>query len=320
MDRRRLIGLTLVVISAFAYGSGGLFAQPVYAAGVDWLVLSSYRFLFGALLGWVAVLAWPSRRAAVRRIGRRTAIASIGLGVLFVGNSGTYYAGLEKVSPSLAALIAYFYPALVAVLSLRFGRRLEGARVWFALVLALVGVVLTIGGIDPNDAPPALSLALVVASPIIYAVWIILAARLSGERRDAVADDASGGDEALATAALMMTATAVVYWVAALVVGRPVLPMAIPVAAWPGLIGVGAISSFVAIQGFYLGARRLGAAQATLVATIEPLWTVVLAAIIYGYALLPLQVVGGLLILASVVIAQAPGLDIARLRVRLADE
>ena len=45
---------------------------------------------------------------------------------------------------SLAALIVYIYPALVAVMSLRFGRRLEGRRAWFALALALV--LFTING------------------------------------------------------------------------------------------------------------------------------------------------------------------------------
>ena len=48
MDRRRATGIALVLVSAAAFGSGSLFAQPVYAAGVDWLALSAWRFLFGA--------------------------------------------------------------------------------------------------------------------------------------------------------------------------------------------------------------------------------------------------------------------------------
>ena len=78
---------------------------------------------------------------------------------MYVGNSGTYYASLETVSPSLAALVVYLYPAVVAVLSIRFGHRLQGRRAWIALGIALVGVVLAVGGIDPNDAPPVSGLA-----------------------------------------------------------------------------------------------------------------------------------------------------------------
>src|SRR3712207_1363817 len=127
-------------------------------------------------------------------------------------------------------------------------RSLEGRRAWAALALALVGVVLSVGGIPAGSAPPALGLALIVASPVIYAVWIVLSAHLSGERREDQASEAAPGAEAAAATALMMTATATVYWVTALAVGRPVLPARVPAEAWPGLLAVGIVATFVAIQ------------------------------------------------------------------------
>ncbi len=317
------MGLALVIVSACGFGSGSLFAQPVYASGVGWLVLSSWRFLIGAALAWAWLLLWPERRRALARLDRRSILVSIALGILFVGNSATYFAGLETVSPSLAALLVYIYPALVAVLSLRIGRRLEGGRAWFALGLALVGVVLAVGGIDPGSAPPGFGIVLELASPVIYAVWIVLAARLSGERRDAVGHESDEGAGAAVAAALMTSATAAVYWTVSLATGQPVLPSAIPADAWLGLAGIGIVATFVAIQAFYSGARRLGAAEAALVSTVEPIWTIVLAALLFGDALTPVQLVGGALILAGVLIAQAPGRgapELARATVRLADE
>src|SRR6266540_3190791 len=139
MDRRRAFGLLLVLVSACGFGSGGLFAQPVYEAGVGWQVLSAWRFGFAAVLAWLWVLAWPDRRRGLRLLDRRIAIVAIALGVLYTANSGTYYAGLEVVSVSLASIIVYIYPAIVAVMSLRLGRRLEGRRSWFALGLAMAG-------------------------------------------------------------------------------------------------------------------------------------------------------------------------------------
>ena len=56
MDRRRASGIALILASAAGFGSGSLFAQPVYQAGVSWLVLSAWRFLFGAGLTWGATL------------------------------------------------------------------------------------------------------------------------------------------------------------------------------------------------------------------------------------------------------------------------
>lgn len=304
MDRRRASGIALVLASAAGFGSGSLFAQPVYHAGVSWLVLSAWRFLFGAGLTWGWLLISRQRRRGLRALDRRAIVAAVALGVLYVGNSGAYFAGLETVSPSLAALIVYLYPALVAVLSLRIGRRLRGRRAWLALVVALAGVALAVGGIDPGAAPPLGGLLLILVSPVIYSVWIVLAARLAGERHDAVGDTVDGGASVTAATALMMSATAAVYWIASLSGGQRVLPADVPAAAWFGLLGVGLLSTFVAIQTFYAGAQRVGAAQAALISTVEPIYTIALAAVLFGFALTPLQLAGGALIIAGVLVAQ----------------
>jgi drug/metabolite transporter (DMT)-like permease len=324
MDRRRLIGVVLVLVSACAYGSGALFGKPAYESGIDWLILSSWRFLIGAGASWLFVLASTRQRAALRSLDSRAVIASIALGLLYLGNSGTYYAGLETVDASLAALIVYVYPALVAVLALRVGQPLDGWRAWGALGLALAGVVLAVGGIDPDAAPPRAGLGLILASPVIYAVWIVLAARLSGERRggEPTADTGSVGGAIAAASALMMSATAAGYWCLALGLGRHVLPTQIPTAAWPNLAGIGLVATFIAIQTFYAGTRRIGAAQASLLSTVEPIWTISMAAILLGESLGPVQLAGGLLILTGVVLSQTGPAEsrAPRPAVRLADE
>jgi drug/metabolite transporter (DMT)-like permease len=322
VDRRHTIGIALILISACSFGSGGLFAQPVYEQGVGWHVLSAWRFGFGALLAWLWVLAWPDRRRGLRLLDRRTTLVAVALGILYTANSGTYYAGLEDVPVSLASLIVYIYPAIVAVIALRVGRRLEGRRPWFALALALIGVVLAVGGIPEGTRPPLGALSLIVASPIIYSVWIVLSARLAGERKESLGRDTDEGADAAAATALMMTATAGTYWLGAIVFGAPVWPDRIPPAAWPGLVGVGVIATFIAIQTFYAGARRIGAAQAALVSTIEPIWTIVLAALLFGQTLGPTQLLGGAFIIVGVLIAQAPPETFSSIRpgVRMADE
>lgn len=120
----------------------------------------------------------------------------------------------------------------------------------------------------------------------------------------------------------MMTATATVYWLSALGTGQPVLPAQIPAEAQVGLIGVGVAATFIAIQTFYAGARRVGAAHAALISTAEPIWTITLAAILFSVALTPVQLVGGALILTGVVVAQTgPAAGRApALTARMADE
>ena len=320
MPRQVALGIVLTVISAFAFGSGALFAKPVYGAGVGWQEFMAWRFLIGAAAAWLWLAAYPPARAGLRAMNRRAVLVAIALGVLYTGNAGTYYAGLETVSASLAALMVYTYPAIVAVISLQVGRPLEGRRAWLALAIALVGVALAVGNIG-GEAPPLLGLLLVGVSPVIYSVWIVLSARLSGERRTDVGRDAGAGANPTAAGAVMLSATAVTYWVLSLVLGRPVAPSQIPGEAWLGIVGVGLVSTFVAVQAFYAGAHRIGAARASLVSTVEPVWTIVLASLLFQESLGPIQLLGGALILIGVVIAQTGGSGArAATELRLADE
>ena len=66
VDGTRATGIALVVVSAIAFGSGGLFAKPVYATGVDWLTLMAWRFAIGGGLAWVVLAFNPSARRALR--------------------------------------------------------------------------------------------------------------------------------------------------------------------------------------------------------------------------------------------------------------
>jgi drug/metabolite transporter (DMT)-like permease len=70
------------------------------------------------------------------------------------------------------------------------------------------------------------------------------------------------------------------------------------------LLGVGFVASFLAIQTLYAGARRIGAAQAALVSTTEPVYIVVLSFLVLDQRLAPLQLVGAACVFIAVIVAQ----------------
>jgi drug/metabolite transporter (DMT)-like permease len=81
----------------------------------------------------------------------------------------------------------------------------------------------------------------------------------------------------------------------------------------------------VAIQTFSAGSRLIGAAQASLISTVEPVWTICLAALILGERLGPIQLIGGVLVIGGVFLAQLRTGTSARdtgglATVRIADE
>jgi drug/metabolite transporter (DMT)-like permease len=305
-----------VVASAALFGSGPFFARVAYDAGMTALPLLTWRFVFAALVAWLLLLATSSGRRSLRSIGRRRLVILLGLGALYVGNSGSYTAALATVPVPLVSIIAYLYPALVAVLSVRFVRRLEGRRAWVALGISTLGIALAVGGIPAGADVPLSGLVLAFMCPIVYAIWIVLAARLGGERpvlepADAElviapmeAEGVPDGPDIIPSAALMTTATALTAALLALLVGNSLSPLDVPADAWWALAAFGAFSA-LAFRWFLAGTRRIGAARAALLSTVEPVYTIVLATFLLGETLSPMQLAGGILVICGVILAEA---------------
>ncbi len=310
------LGIILVLISAAGFGSGALFVQPLYDAEMEPLAVLFWRFTTAALFGWGFLLLSSRRRWALRSLPRKRIAVLLLLGALYVGNSYAFIASLQVVSISLASIIAYLYPAMVAVMATRFLRRLEGRRAWIALGIAIFGIALTVGGIPEGELPPLWGLVLAFANPVIYATWIILQARLAGERPQASmaaegvtmppgdAETAIDAPDPSPAAALMTTATALVYALLLLGSGGSLSPGAVPTGVWLPLLGLGLVATAIAIQTFYAGVKRVGGARASLISTVEPVYTVALAMLLFGESLTPMQIVGGALVIFAVILAE----------------
>ena len=181
-SRGQLLGIALVVLSACGFGSGALFVQPLYDDGMAPEVVLFWRFATAAIISWLFVMVTTGIRPALRALPAGRIGVLLLLGAIYVGNSYAYYASLLVVPIALSSIITYIYPAVVAVLATRLIRRFEGRRAWVALGLSIVGVTMALGGIPDGARPPLWGLALSVASPLIYGVWIVIQARVAGDR------------------------------------------------------------------------------------------------------------------------------------------
>ncbi len=306
MDGRRLVGIGLGVLSGIAYGTGPMFAKSVYAAGLDWMALLAWRFFFAMVVSWAWLLIQPHAWSELRSLSRRTIGRLLFTGATFILTASVYYAAVERIPTSLEALLMYAYPAVVAVLSLRLGYPFRGRLAWASLGVVLAGAVLTIGGIEARV--DQLGVLIGAFSPLAYAIYIILAAWMAGERPGQTADMRSEGKGAEVSppvaGAVMMTGTWLTMLVIAATAREPLLPGQVPVEAWPGLFGIGLFAAAIAIQAFYASVARIGAAMASLMATVEPLVVIALGVVLLGESLTPPQVAGAMLVLAGVLLAQ----------------
>jgi len=307
MNRRRLVGIGLGALAGAAYGTGPLFFKKyVFPAGVGWIEMLMWRFLFAMVVSWLWLALQPKARAACRELDRRTVGRLMFTGAFFILNASVYYAAIERIDISLVALLMSAYPALVAVLSLRLGYRLQGRLAWGSLLIVIVGSVLTIGGVNAGTSSEGIVLALL--SPIAYAIYIMITAFMAGERPGQTADMRSQGKGAetppAVAGAVMMTGTFIATLLLALVTRQPVLPTEVPSGAWPGLFGIGFFAAAVAIQAFYASAARIGAAQASLMATVEPVVVIILGIAFLDESFSPIRAVGALVVLSGVLLAQ----------------
>ncbi|MGN6229602.1 MAG: DMT family transporter [Trinickia sp.] len=275
-------GALLVALSAASFGAMPIFGRYAYAGGTDVLGLLTLRFLIGGTL-----LAALARRRGVRWPRGRTLAGIVAMGTLgYVGQSLSYFIALLHAEASLVALLLYLYPAFVTVLAaLWLGERLTRVKA-AALVLCLAGSALMVGG-GHGDS---LGIGLALASAVIYSLYIVAGARIT-----------RGVDPLATTAIVCLSAGAVfsgVSIVRTLAGAPPHLP-ATP-SAWAALVAIALVSTVTAMLAFFAGLTRLGAARTSMLSTLEPVVTVLLAAILLGERLMPLQWLGGVAVLAAV--------------------
>jgi len=259
-------------------------ARIAYATGVDVTTLLALRFGIAAGILLVVALARDETWPRGRTLAVLVALGAFGYG----GQALTFFTALTLAPAGLVALLLYLYPALVAILSAALlHERLSAAKLG-ALAIALAGTFMTV---SPASSARPLGIALGIAAAAIYAVYIVAGSRLTGR-------------VAPQTMATIVIAAAGAVFVAATFARGPTWP-GTPI-GWLAVIGIALVSTVAAIVLFFAGLARVGPTRASVLSTVEPLCTVLLAAVFLGEAIAPLQLVGGALILGAVVLlAQA---------------
>jgi drug/metabolite transporter (DMT)-like permease len=290
---QRAKGIACIVASALAFGAMAIMARAAYADGVDTPSLLALRFSIAALCLFAIVRV---RRLALPRGRDLLGVALLG-GVGYGSQAATFFVALTLAPAGLVALLLYLHPALVAVLAVLFLHERMSAAKLVAMIVALAGMTLTVlpalAG-EGSAAFPRLpaGVALGIAAACIYAIYIVVGTRLTAR-------------VAPLPLATVVTAAAALVFLAGSVIAGPRLP-ASPT-GWLAVLGIALVSTVAAITLFFAGLALVGPTQASTLSTIEPLFTVLLAAVLLGETIAPVQLAGGALILAAaVLLARAP--------------
>ena len=275
-------GIVSASAAAVAFGTLAVFAKLAYEDGAELLPLLATRFaIAGTLLVLYHVVTrqrlWPGRRDALR-------LLALG-GIAYAAESALFFLGVERAPAAVVSLVFFTYPLWTALLA--FATRMErySHRVAVSLVLGSAGVALIftvrlgslLGPLFALLAAMSLAVYLLVAqvvaagvAPSVAATWVSLGA------------GAAFGTAALAT-------------------GDWLEPAALDEAA---ALGVATSVAFVLL---YRAIALIGSARTAVASMLEPVATIVLAAVLLDEAITVRVALGAVLVIAALpILATAP--------------
>ncbi|MBM3686981.1 MAG: DMT family transporter [Actinobacteria bacterium] len=296
--RTQAIGAVMYLVAAFLFALNGSVAKAQIEAGLTAAQVTEIRTLGCAvlLLAFLAITKPSSLR--VRRAEVRFLLL---FGVLaYALTPFLFFLSVSLLPVAIAALLAFLAPVLVA-LWLRFVKHeAVGRGIWVALALVIGGLLLVSqvwSGMTLN--PLGVVYGLLTAAAL--AAYLLLGEE--GARRRDVMSLAFWGF-AISTVFwsilapwwsfpwdLMSTTTSMLD---GRITGIPV---------W-SLVVITIAVSVVPFVLVLMSLQRIGAQRGGILGTTEPVWAALIAFVLLGEVISPVQGLGGLIVLAGVIVAE----------------
>jgi drug/metabolite transporter (DMT)-like permease len=279
-------GVVLVAISAFAFGSTPIWGKIALSSGLNIETLLAFRLALASFLLWVAMLASGYRpMVAHRELARLFLLATLGFGI----TAFCFFTALLHIPASLTQMVFFSsYPTLATLLSAWILREPLGIRKMTALVVVVAGGILLVGssGREWNK----LWLLLPLGAGMAYSLYLVLGTKLLDRYPPRV------------VSLWVITFGALQFGLYGLFRGR--LSLALAPSSW-FLIGVMALlCTVVSVLSFFAGLERIGASRAAIVSTLEPVFTLFLAALFLGERLIYPQLLGAGAVVAGILLLQ----------------
>jgi drug/metabolite transporter (DMT)-like permease len=285
-------GVIMVVGATICWGTMAAMAKFLFREqGVDPLLLVVVRAYLATITLFLALGTIAPSHLRIDARMFRTALV-VGVGGLLTNNF-LYFEAIHLTGVAAALLLQYQAPVLVALYALLFqGQRLT-RRLVLSLVLTLTGCALVVRVYDPM----AIQLNLVgvlagVGTAFAFAFYILTSR---------------------AALKFMRPWTLVAYgYLAASLVWVLIVPpwrivsLDLPGEIWGAFLLIATVGTVIPFGLFINGLKHLPPTQASILAMLEPVIATVAAYLMLGETLLPMQILGGALVLAGVTMVETP--------------
>lgn len=282
---------------------GGAALRPI-----DPLILSQTRTTFSLLVLiciLVASQGWQRIKLPARDLAYCFLLGTLGVAV----SNYFYYVAIQRTNVATAIIVQYTAPVWVLLYVVARGQQKLSPQKVAAVGLAVTGIALVIdiagdiaGGIAGRKGGQALRLDAYGIGAALLASFSFAFYNVAGHRILARYDRWRVLTWTLAAAAA--------FW---LVVNPPwkIAAAHYAPAQWLFLFVFSMISVLGAFSLYFLGLQHLEPTRAIITSCLEPVFSIVLAALLLGEVLRPIQTLGIVFVLAAIVIVQRPGRDTA---------
>ncbi|MBF8436460.1 DMT family transporter [Halanaerobiaceae bacterium Z-7014] len=162
-----LYGSLAAFLSAVGFGSLPIFAVNAYDAGVNVISLLTFRFVISAII--LGILNF--KKFDIKEIVDYNFSGLILIGITYAIFNFSYFTAFNLIPTSLAALIFYTYPILVALLAWLLGQEVIGLRKGVAVFIAFTGIYLVYS--DFQIVASGIGLMMAVMASLFYAFYIL---------------------------------------------------------------------------------------------------------------------------------------------------
>jgi len=244
-----------------------------------------WRFSIATPLFWAFYLI--KQRGVEKRVIKPWRF--LGLGCVFALANFCAVFALSKLASSLYVIIVYIYPSLVVAYSLLFSGSVPKLY-WVGLPLTLIGLILVTYPFGNNFVVDPVGIIITIINAFAMATYFILSEWIFRNTQQKV----------LGTNWVMMGAmVAGLTMIPFLGIRTPDTPI-----GWLYLMLLSVFGTLTPILATNIGLQFLGAARGSVLMTLQPVLTVLISTIFLGERLSILQWIGGIIVIAAVVILQ----------------
>ena len=281
----------MAATGAVLLAAKGLFAKALFDMGLSFHDVAAIRSVLAvpgfALLAWLYRSKSTGERDSASRRNDLMLALFAGLLCYYLGALANFYA-LTIIDASVERPLLFAYPIFVVVITTVITRQPPSARVILALLLTTLGVVLVTGALNSRlTANQWSGMAWILFCSMSIAIYTLI----SGELTQRL----GSGLFTLTAMTAAAVGMAVHYQTYA---GWENVDLS--VAAWRTLAALVVFSTVLPLFLMAEGVRRIGASQASLISTLGPPATAIMAQELTGEILAPAQWLGIALVLIGV--------------------